>query len=80
MKPILKKYKIGCGYKYGDELVPRAGCSPEMYDCVTEPVIVLYQDTLAPHQYTVLSERKNPRTPAHRFVKFTINGHEWIKP
>lgn len=76
---LLASYKQGLGYKPGDILTPRPRAIPHAFGVIENKVVVLEQSTLAPHKYTVIGEKKDPRTPAARFVKFEIDGHEWQK-
>ena len=76
-KKLLAAYNIGVGYRKGDVLKPRAGASPNTFGVIQDTVVVLEQCPLAPHQYTVIGEGKNPKTPSDRFVKFSIDGHDW---
>lgn len=76
-KGLLKAYEYGLGFRKGDTLKPKDGAKPETYGVIDRTVVVLDQDSLAPHQYTVLGEREKYSQPSERFVKFTINGHNW---
>lgn len=79
LKSLLSRYETGCGYRKGHRLVPRDGASPCTFDVAGPEVIVLEQSVLAPHQYTVIGERVNPKSPSDQFVKFSIDGHDWQK-
>lgn len=70
-------YKVGLGFKEGDVLVPKDGASPETWSVIENTVVVIRQDALAPHEYTVVGEKRNYEKPSDRFVKFSINGHDW---
>lgn len=74
---LLADYKQGLGYREGDILVPRDGANPVTYDVIEKTVVVLSQDSIAPHQYHVVGARLKPKTPSDRFVRFSINGHDW---
>ena len=79
-KKLLRDYQYGVGFKHGDILKPRDGVRPfPSDDCIDNTVVVLRQSALAPHQYYIVGERPNPRTPADRFLKAKINGHDWQK-
>ena len=79
-KKLLSNYQYGVGFKHGDILKPRDGVHPfPSEDCVDDTVVVIRQNALAPHQYDVIGERPNPRTPADRFLKADINGYDWQK-
>ena len=77
LKSLLSDYHAGCGYRKGQYLKPRQGAKVHTYEIKDSVVAVLDQCPLAPHQYTVIGERENPKTPSDRFVKFEINGHDW---
>ena len=74
---LLSAYEVGCGYRRNDVLRPRDGADPFTFGVINCEVVVLRQDSLAPHQYHVVGEAENPKTPAGRFIKFRINGHDW---
>jgi hypothetical protein len=75
-KKLLRNYEYGLGFKKGDVLIPRSGVLAP-FGVIENKVVVLDQSLLIPHQYKVVGEHPNPRSPADRFVTFTINGHEW---
>lgn len=77
LKNLLKDYKRGLDFKEGDILIPKQGVKPETFGIIDDTVVVLEQDCLVPHEYLVIGERRNPEKPSDRFVKFTINGHDW---
>ena len=79
MKNLLADYDHGCGYKRGDILRPRVGSGAGTFEVKDSMVVVLERNPLAPHQYLVLGERENPRSPSDRFIKFDVNGHDWEK-
>lgn len=79
MTDLLAAYRVGLGFKPKDVLVPKAGSGAYTFGVIEDTVVVLEQGCLAPHEYTVVGELANPSTPAERFVKFTINGHDWEK-
>ena len=77
MKALLQSFKHGSGFKPDDVLTPRQDANPETHDVVDGTVVVLEQSPLNPSDYLVLGERQKPASPAERFVKFHINGHDW---
>lgn len=77
---LLEDYQHGLGYVKGDTLVPR----PEAkiwfaHELDPVEVIVLNQSVLAPHEYEVIGERRDYKQPSLRFLKVTINGHDWMR-
>ncbi len=77
---LLKEYKDGVGFKINDVLKPKEGAERwRISDVVDDKVVVIDQCSIIPHEYTVIGERAKYNSPADRFVKFTINGHDWEK-
>jgi hypothetical protein len=79
-KPLIDAYKEGLGYKPYDVLVPREGAHPCVSQGVYEKkVVVLAQNPGTPWLYDVVGEAAAYPHPSDRFVKFTINGHDWCR-
>lgn len=76
---LLRSYKEGVGFRHGDILTPKEGAKPDTFEVIENKVVVLEQNSLAPHMYTVVGEHPNPQTPSDRFVEFEIDGHDWQK-
>ena len=79
LQSLLDRYRDGVGLRPNDVLQPREGARPCAHGVIDSQVVVLKQSALAPHRYTVVGERENPRSPSERFVKFEIDGHDWEK-
>lgn len=78
-KKLIQEYEYGLGYKKGDVLVPRTGCSPHTFDVQDDEVVVIEQNCLIKHEYLVIGKKKDPKNPSDTFVKFSVNGYEWEK-
>lgn len=76
-KEMIAAYWSGLGFRTNDVLKPKGGASPYAFGVVDDTVVVVEQSSLAPHQYTVVGERSEYSQPSERFVKFSINGHDW---
>lgn len=74
---LVREYRNGLGFKVNDVLRPKAGCDPWRSVIKDDTVVVLEQCSLRPWMYDVIGEAVDPKSPADRFVKLEINGHEW---